>query len=662
MPDGIKLKLEYVSLFVVGLTVGLLLYNAPLGEHWCLGAIYASIHISPLEALSPVADPTGNVYYRPIPILVVNALHGLFGLNYYIFHLFAAVILGMFGIVMYFFHLQVDPSKKKVAYLSSIFCMLSPPVLISMRLMVESFDELFGVIFLYLALIAFINLKKYEKLHVQSMISLILFILLALLTSFSKETSRAFLLIILCAYFFIAYKNKKIGINKLQITAVSLLLILVFLSSVITAMTPQRQIQPLTLNYVYFITTHSFTQLMYSIFVSGVLILIVSSILLIGKSKLYELLGGLSGIGLLTFMIVTPTLIVFSFNGLIVFSAGLPLIPIFSILLVIALAIKFVKGNFINKFYSASTLAALAAVIFVTLFIPFIREDVSSRAYTAVIPLLIYLVVDSFFIIFKKIKNDKLRVNKVLLTVVFVFSLVAVPYFFFSSAVNLSNEFIAHSTTEYKTKSYLAEINLSNSMVFYTDFDFPLYKADLELLGANAENIRNTHFIYLSPQKDKVFFIYFSAYLLSDDMYKMMDKICEKYPDAGGNPREIYVYYVRRQAALESASLRSLLEGDFEWTERNTFEMFNFPRQVGMDYGFVRLSQKSVYGNQTSLENFLHENNATLIYAYNTSYYQVYPWLEDFPSRIANGIPYIIRYSSTGKIYHFNVTHECTGI
>lgn len=605
MPDW-----RWASLFFIGTLLGLLIWDAPITIHWSLEPIYISSKSSVLETIKPLFVPSMRMsYFRPVLFTAINLLWNLSCGDYHSLRLIKSLALGAFGVAIYFFYLRFEP-RKWVAYLSSLLCMLSPPVLISTY--VETDFEILGSALLFFSLCALFGSNGRWK--------AIVFIILSAVAILTHESIRVTLLIMIFSYFISAHAKLLLQMRELNtfllkhrqkaaavLLVVSLILVSTFLVS-FGKPYPPRLGRELTLRYIHFQLTHNIVQLFYAFFTFGSFILALS--LMRGKSAIPTALF------LLPLIFITPPIVSFSFYGMILFSSGLPTITIFSFVLVGALVAKCVREKFTIRFYSMSILLFLLTMILGLLFIPFGRDDISSRAYVVVLPLLAYVTVDAFFSILERGRKSKILLGAALI------SALSVCYYVGASAFNIYSETMSHSQIEYEMKDHLTGINLSNATLLYTDyFIFPVHRVDLLLLGGSEMNLSSAKFEWLN---------------VSEDPAGLKAKVCEKV-GAGS----VYVYMIRSKADVDS-SLYPVLQGDFRWTE-NTIVML-LP-----EYGLIRIAHKDTYTNSTVVEEVL--SGADKIYECRTTYIQVQPWIDDAISRWIMRIPYLIQYEYRGVLY-----------
>lgn len=635
--------LQYSSLFLAGLFVGLLIYGAPI-SHLDMMPISDISKMSLPEMFKPSYAYATHLYiYRPLSFLIIKTLYDSFGLNQYAFQLFTSVALGLFGAAVYKFLLMINPKKVKIAYIASLFSMMSPPALVSTWFLTNF--EVLGAVFVYISLITFIRLERLRGLDQKTLIIFILFIISSIAALLLKESSRIFLVILLLILAFL-FRRK---VNHIQSAGLLIILSFAFATLFLFSLkgSSAYRISPFD-NIFYFtyhtvfLIFHNLIQVFYSVFIAGIMVLFLSSLMLLSKKKQY--LITIAGVAMLVLILFTPVLAMFSFMGMVVFSSESVIAYIFALLLVIALIVRIRKGDKTGRLYSINILTALIAVITITIFIPSVREDVSSTVYVTVVPLLIYLVIESFSDILDTARKNRTSVKNIVLVSILAFSAVSMPYYFFSNAANTSNELKAVLAANYNTTKYLAGINLTDSTVFYTSKTFKTNEVVLESL--NAKNMNNTDFIFLSSNKD------------SDNISDIIDEMCVKI---GGDAisQDIYVYDVMERAILKD-SVYPVLEGNFNWTENGTFGLLSAAPidtfyNLGLlkDRGTAVYSQKIRYSKETLLEKFL-KRNAVKLHIFNASYSQIYPWLEDLMSRTGNGVPFNINFESIGVIYYLN--------
>jgi len=622
-------KAKYVLFFIIGIAVVMTIDSAHIANFWTLQIFDVVRNLSLIQALKPiiVPEPVNFYLFRPVTAIIFSIYSKIFDFNLGMLYLSIGLAIGAFGVVIYKFNLKFGAESNK-AYLSSIFSIISPVIIFSIYPIIDI--EIFGTIFVYLSLLLFINIKNKKSKY--SIITFLLFILLSSIAIFTKETSLIFLIVMLITYIFV----QKDKINKLQILGFLLILMLVSFSflSVLKSPLPYEKKFP-TLSYMPFVAIHNAVQLMYLIAPISIFILTASSITLFLKNKFEYFKLGLI-ILLFAFVIFTPVLVSFSMFGMVFFSSSSFTIPILCVLLIISLCIKYAKSNGLAKFYPLCILMILTAVTTITLFIPSVRPDVSSRIYMTSLPLLAFLVIESFFSLWKKFKKNNIILG------ILLFCIVMLIYYPFASMLNLTNENRAQAITEYETKINLADLNLSGSTVFFTDVMFPVYKLDLKALANKDVNAQ---------------FMFLNSHNALNSMDEIKREACTKISQTQQDHGKIFVYDLRKNLISSS---QNVVQGDFKWTENDTFSILA-PTEDFMethwlrDYGLIQSYQKTVYSNQTLLEQFLQKENATIVYNYETEYYQISPWLEDIVSRSIKGVPYLMKYKYVGTIYYLDL-------
>jgi hypothetical protein len=621
-----------VSLFVVGVIEALLAYDSPF---WNYDFYLIADFIRGKTALEILtAGAMSGAYYRPTQMLIVSLIYGVFGADYHPYRLLNAPLVGMLGVVIYLFHLQVNPEKQKVAYLSSMFIVLSSPVWFFIRM--EADAELIGVVFLYLALIPVLRVGKG---HPISSGYVLLIAGASLMSVFSKETTRAMLPVMLLVLGYFALKEKKLNRRYLSV------LLIPFAASVfavvmqaITASAGGQfvhfQKQPLSW-FSLFLTHHHLIQLSYIASFSGVLVFFVSSI------KKHD---GLLGFALLLFVLSSPVIISMSFYQMLILQMPLYLYPAlpFSAILLAALIINSLKGDGTSRIYSAIILAVFFAVVFATTTVPLVRGDTSPRTYMTVLPLFSWLVIDSFFALRKKIPFNRTekdnpappdgvgsipsriensgrstmfhykKINAVFLTVVLIFGIVAVPYHLISSDYNLAQSMGAQAEVEFATKKNISMLNMGGDSRIYTLNLYSLTEACVKF-HRGTENVPSVESVH--------------------PLYNLSEKKGVRSGDG------MYFYLTKWKAILPNDTMK---------TVQQLFDLGGcFNREDVGSYIYICMPYFS-----TPVENYLEENG-TLIFSYKRNYYQIPLWLEDSISRHLNSYPWITEYEWTGENYAF---------
>jgi len=599
-----------VSIFVLGVAVGLLAYNTPFCFDFYF-VIHADMGKNFLEIFTTKSEA---VYYRPIFSLWAQSFYNIFGMDYKPYHLFYSFLLGAYGALIYIFHLKVAPEKKATAYISSIIVIMSSTGWFMVHHPVDA--EVFQDVFLFAVLIIFLTLTRCEKL-VPDVKTLGLFLLLGLfsiLAVFSKDTVRGFLPAIIAVFCYFAWKEKKLG--KVQILAASVILVFValglFVQMIIPSISTSRP--ALNLPFFFFMLNWHIIQLTFPLFLVGSLVILIASL---SSTKF----NGIIGMALLVLMFSSPVLVFIPFEQRILLSMDLFFSTpfIFSMLFIAGLAINFFRGERTSRVYSSIILAVLLVILALTFFPVYAKYGTSMRTFFSILPFYSWLVVDSLGSIWKESSLRKTKeetksrastINGTLLAVTFVVLFAAASYHILASDYDVHNIFDAQANVEYNTIKQFSRLNLTNSKI-YSVGSYPLYTETMELLVGIK-----------SPPRIVMIFPNFDV------------------PKEELGVERRYFYIVKFEPVSElKPEARQTLIGDFRY----------------VDDGNGDLWQRMWYSaNQTPLEESL-DKNATKIVEYRQTFYQVPRSLADSISRYINSIPWIIEYEQTAAIYYSEI-------
>ncbi len=635
---------DCLLLFIFGAFIGMLIYKSPVISHWDITPLFIGSKMKLAEIFSNFYYYPADVYlFRPLAFLLFGSLYNLVGLNNMVYYVIKAITLGTFSVLAYLIFIKLAKFERKKAFISSLLAVVSPSVLDSIWKVPEI--EVVGVVFLYFSFLIFINLRKYKKFNRYAVLFSSLFIMSLIISILFKETMRVFGVILLTSYF-LFFQKKFTRIQKIMyIFAIAMcILISLFYRPQPTSLT---QKMPLTIQYLWFPVNLNTTMLMYSVFITGSLILFISSIIYLKKTRFVPVIGFLLFIFLLSIPVISP----FIYMGMTLFSfETVSIMFFFSILLVFGLSVKIFKGNRAVKFYAASTFFVLISLIGYLLIFPNSRQFLSIRSFVVVVPFLIYIIIDSMTSVWKFLKTIN-KLDKFLLGSLFIFALVAIPYYFFFTTFNLSQEHVAFSNIDFKTKEYLSNLNLTNSVIFYTNEIFHFDDSDIKIF--RDTNTSNTKILFLNSHR-----------LPNGPDFK--DEICMKVQD-NLKDKNIFIYSTRYRTTLDDKASK-IIEGNFEWLER--YDTFRYLKPLPSssqyflwpwDSGIATSYEKSNNNKDTQLEEFLI-NNSKLIFNSSYSYIQTPKWIEDIFQRIINHIPLIGDYQYEGKIYYLNESDlNCSG-
>jgi hypothetical protein len=541
----------------------------------------------------------------------------------------------------------MNPKKENIAFFSSIFVMLSPPVLYSLWMMVEA--ELFGVVFLFTSLILFVELKKFEEVSRKSIFYLLLFMAFSSFTVLTKETVRVFLFVLISVFSYFWFEKK---ISKIQKVAVFFLLFVTMLSFYPTLVSPGlggfKTGIGADFNHLEIIFLQLFSnsnQIIYSVFLSGLLWLFIYALFLwfekmrlVNYKRLVFLIGGI----LLVLMTTTPPLHLFSFYNLIIFSDSY-IMPIFGIVLFISLLLVFLYGNKTLRVCSASILLVFATVLFVVLFIPSTRSDVASRVYVTASPFLFYLIFSSFNAIRYKIGELKGRILKGgVFFIILMIPAVTFAFYFSASLVNGFSEFDSRSHAEFEAKRFLKDVDLTGSLIFATNKYYPVGYADLDLLFSkkdfDANFSRTLREIHLGGVEH------------------VKNHICMENP---ARYKNVYIYSLKNRAS--GSGYQETIYNKFNLSEQIFYYILWKRKPPEREYSEIDIHFLTVYRNETDLEQYIREVNGTLLFEYKKHFFTISPWLEDTLSRLINKIPLISKHEYISTVYKIDVASLSCG-
>lgn len=637
----------HLILFFAGATLSLPVLISPISSHWDISPLYIGSTMSISEMFSNYYYYPADTYmFRPFAFILFGSLYNLFGLNNLVFYILKALFLVSFGMLSYRL-LHKLTGNEKISFISSFFSMMLPSVLISIYKVPEI--EVIAAAFMYASFLAYIKLGKFKEINSRARIYFLLFLIFSVSGIFFKETIRLYIFLILFLYSLTYYKN----INKIQKLSFIILAAMVMYFSfgfrpMPTSLTDKM---PLTMNHFSFVINSIFFQFTSPFLISGSIILFLFSLKCFLKHfRLPEKIIIPVAIILLGLSLASPTIIPFIYMGLIFFSENSIIhMSFFSYLMIISLVVLLFLGKRHTRLFSGMALIIILSAISYILFFPNSRQFISMRAFITISPFVLYLIFDSIHHMFGYLRTKKETTGRLLLIIIFIFSTFFV-YHSVITAINMSQDRLGLNDASYEGKRYISELNLSGSVVFYTNEIYHTEKMDFSAINPSRKTSTDFNIFFLNSNK------------LSGNSEDIKDELCLKTQGYGN---DAYIYIAKPHTTISHEKL-SLLRGDFKWTTSETYywlkplpsssQYFLWP----WDYGVIESYQKTVYSPETVLDSYL-EDNAVLIYDYNYSYFQLSAWLENSISNTLENIPFRTDYEYIIRVYYVNISKlNCT--
>lgn len=630
-------KLYYLAFVLAGLVLTLPLLVTPTSSHWDISVSYLSSKMSLQEIFSNFYwYPADTYIFRPFAHLLFGVLYNVFGMNNLVYYLLKTTFAVLFGAVSYLLLCRLT-NNRKLSFVSSLFAMLLPSVIISVNKIPEI--EVIASVFLLAAFLEYIKLEKLRKINKAAIIHISFFLILALAGILFKETVRIYVFLFIFLYSLFSIKKIN-GMQKISLSVLAIIVAYFFLAfpPMPTSLTEKM---PLSFNHLWFVFNFVSSQFAYPFLIGGSIILFLFSL-----SKYFELPKIsllLVGVFLLGISLAIPAATPFFWLGTVFFSDG-PMIYLtfFSILLLISLFMQYLTGKTYTKLFSAIIIVIFASIIGYLLFFPNSRQIVSIRSFIAISPFLLYMIFDALSQMIGKVRKAKNRLA-IMQSALMIVLFLLFSYHMIAASANLGFEKMGFNKANYEGIKYLSSLSLNGTVVFYTNEIFRIDKMDMEAINPKMD----------ADQKFSAFFL--NSNKLSGSFDDIKKEICMK---TQGYSKDAYILVTKpHPIANESAS--KILEGDFRWTTRDTFywlralpstaQYFFWP--VG--YGALESYQKTAYSPKTLLDSYL-EKEADLLHEYNESFFQFSTWLEETPYRILNNVPIKTDYNYIANVYYLN--------
>lgn len=548
-------------------------------------------------------------WLRVIPVISVKTIYSIFGMNFFALYTSYALYLGIFGVVVYLYF--KEETERKTALITALLSLVIPGIIAA-----AWHDEVFllGGIFIFSGLLFLRRVSKIEEINKKTLLFSLLSIVAFTAATFTGRVTRSFLLIILLVYSAFIFKKKTR--NKWQWWIIVPSFLLAFFSLYLTPyrFDPSQSLLPKLLNPtlsqkilsdLVYMGLHNSTQILFSIFTGGVLILLTYSLLLLFQKK-HKKIVGTTVLALFVSLMLTPVLFVSTEFLSIVFFSQSYTIWVLNFLLIFSLGVIFFKGSEREKLFSGFILTPLIALIFLSVYSNADLFHTSIRTFLSVLPFLVFLVLRSFKQVFSEINENK-KITRFLFLVIFVVAISSYLFHNIAYVTTFSQQKKARSTVLFESKKFLSQLGENKSIYsILPNFGGGILKRDLALLSN-----------------------------------KKIENVPRILRDPGNDLRNFDYLFVVGKEPLNQGNDDYNLKENFQWTR-------NIPFDFTKDLGIIEGNREIFYEKQR----FEGVGRKDVIYQVNRSYLYITPWIIDLPSRTLRGISPVMEYRYYSKIYN----------
>ncbi len=677
-----------IFLFLIAFCAAVIPLAAPIEHHWTLQDLLISVNTPFPDLFKPFLGTSTRMYlFRPFSLLLIKILYFLFHFNIPAYRLYKALCLSLFSLSVYAYLNRLTPARERQNFWLTALCTLSPPVFVSTYMITA--EDIPGSALLFASLALFLRLAKEGAQKNKKVI--LAFYACVLLTCLIRETSRTHLFLLLALHFFHERKSLSPAVHRSAFYAMGLCATATLFSMALmsrVAFTPWLKL-PLTGEHAVFLLQNAFSQIIACVSFSAMTLIVYAALL----RRAYAKMPKPSRVFLFVvfaFLFLTikkQPLLSFSYFGLYVFSPSY-IMPVVSFLFFLVLLSKMRSPQEKDAFCSQAVLLIVFITLGATLFLKSVREDLPSRTFISILPFLFYFVFQAFLSLHALWEEQKLKGFRThLLRLSFAYFLVNAFLYFVFSPVNYAFEFQQRAFSSDESKRALANENLRDTLVFYTNDVYPAYPEDFSYLtpGLNNKTLNPRHFFVLEPFKqgntpeEKHKKIKEEICLKAAGLYVHVDfkgkrgeeKLVVTWPEKFNGFKEKAAIYIQGEKMLLNASDATLsMEGRFETFTRGSLSEFTpskkFSSRGYWENGMPVVMQAFRYSHESDIETMLNAMRLMPLYENALPYPQFPQSLEEFWvwGKITHA--FTLKNVSRSRIYSLNISrlncHRVLGI